>query len=159
MQEYTIIFRDGFAKGLRATTRAPKNSQALVLSEGAVPEDGLLRSLEELSSFGSALGESWPFPQVFNLKTMTLVATQTELFSYELGVLTSLIAGLPVGSTWTVADYWPYIVATNGACMVVRNPHSAVWDIYTEGLIPACRCVADLNGQLILGGLIEAGYE
>lgn len=158
MQEYTIIFRDGFAKGLRAATRSPKNAQTLVLSEGAVPEDGVLRALEEINTFGHTLAAAWPFPQVFNLKTMTLVATQTELFSYELGVLTSLIAGLPVGSTWTVADYWPYIVATNGAVMVTRNPQSGVWAIYDEGRIPACRCLADLNGQLILGGIMEAGY-
>lgn len=160
MQEYTIIFQEGFVKGLRPTTRAPKNAQALVLSEGAVPEDGLLRSLDEITAFGTDMGAAWPFPQVFQLKSFIMVALQDSLFSWSPAVGFELLIGaLPIGSTWTVADYWPYIVATNGAVMVTRDPNSATWSIYTGTDIPACRCLTDVNGQLFIGGLEASGYE
>lgn len=153
MQEYTIIFRGGFEMGLRPAPRSPKNSQSLVLSEGAVPEDGILRSLDDIESFGQGLGALWPYPQVFVLKSMTLVCLETSLHEYADGIVTPVIAGLPAGSTWTVADYWPYVVATNGQAVVIRDPMTAEWYVSTDGTIPNCRCVADVNGQLFVGGL------
>lgn len=153
MQEYTIVFRGGFEKGLRPAPRAPKNSQVLVLSEGAVPEDGVLRSLADIESFGQDLGALWPYPQVFVLKSMVLVCLETALYNYVGGTVNLLLAGLPSGSTWTVADYGPYVVATNGQVIVIRNPTTSEWAISTDDTIPACRCVADINGQLFVGGL------
>lgn len=153
MREYTITFQEGFGKGLRAKKHTQKNMQALVQSRGAVPEDGILRSLESIQEFGSSLGASRPFPQAFKLKNLILVTLQTAFYQYEDEVFTELISGLTSGSTWSVADYWPYVVATNGEVIVTRNPQSATWEVVSESGIPNCRCLADINGQLFAGGV------
>jgi len=152
MREYTIVFREGIAKGLRRSSKIPKHTQTLMQAIGMFPEDGSLRTLDELDAIGDELECEWPFPQIFRLKTLILVCTETALYEYLGGSLELLIGGIDPGTTWSVGDFWPYIVATNGRQIVYRDPHSLDWAIYGDCLIPSCICMANANGQLIVGG-------
>ena len=76
MQEYTLVFRDGLGKGLRSTDKNPRNNQALVESRGAIPEDGVIHALEDISKYRLLTGglpSAFPFPQIFVLNYLVLV--------------------------------------------------------------------------------------
>lgn len=154
MKEFTLIFKDGLAAGLRASAKNPRNVQALVECIGAVPENGIIHALEDIRSFyidTSGLDVTFPFPQIFVLSKTTLVCTQTNIYELVLDVLNPVFLGAPAGSTWTVADYGRFIVMTNGACMLVRSATTNTFELYDSCDIPPCQCVCDVNGQMFVG--------
>lgn len=153
MQEYTIVFQEGLAKGLRSTPRAAKNAQSLLISEGAVPEDNILRTLDAVTAFGASLECAWPYPQIFQLKELVLVCTADALYDYVGGAFVPIMTGLTVGTAWSVADYWNYIIASNGSTTVTRDGATREWSEVTWTGMPTWRCVADINGQVFIGGL------
>jgi len=153
MREYTTIFRDGLGAGLRSNERSPKNTQVMVHSDGAYSENRILRTLDVLDKIDtSELDCSFPFPQILKLKQFTLVCTETAIYEYRNSVITLLLGELNAGSTWTYADYEFYIVMTNGAVMVIRDPQTGTWAKYVGCEIPNGLCVCNLNGQLLIGG-------
>lgn len=151
MQEYTIIFKQGLTHGLRSNERTSKGVQTLIEALGLVPENDVMRSLDDLSETDLGLDVSWPFPQAFELKGMTVVCSRSALYEYVDDSLTALITGLAEGTTWSFADFWPYVVATNGRVLVVRDPQTGEWAEYEGCELPYCLCVENLNGQLVIG--------
>lgn len=154
MREVTIIFKDGLEKGLRATKRNPRNSQFLVHSQGAFPEDKVIRALDDISTYQLdtyGIITEYPYPQVFVLTHVTIVCTADAIYEYKAGGLTLKLRDVTVGSTWTVADYGRYIIMTNGAALVVKDYDSQEYWPYSGCDIPSCLCLCDLNGQLIIG--------
>lgn len=156
MREYSYLFDKGLAKGLRATAKNPRNSQALVESKGMFVEYGSLQSLPAFSDIDiSTLGVvAFPYPQVFVLYSMTLVCTATAIYQLVGSTLTLLIGSLPGGVTWSCADFATFILLTNGKVGVRKDGASGVWSSFvdTEGDLPMGICYCDVNGQLLIGG-------
>ncbi len=165
MREMTVVFREGLAKGLRETEKNPRDSQRLTYSAGAFPEDKVIHALEDLSLVQVDTVEitaSFPYPQMFVLDYFVLVCTADSIYEYKNGSLTLKLAGITVGSTWTVADYGIYIVMTNGATLVVRDAELQEYSMYNGCDIPQCLCLCDVNGQLLIGApniTIPAGFS
>ena len=161
MREYTVIFEEGFKTGLRHEAENPRNEEALVLSEGAFYNKGEVVNVTDLSTIDfSALGCSWPFPQMFQLMEYTLVCTPTLIHTYEGGSLT-LVYTAEEGSTWTVADFHRFIVMTNGRELLMHWPDTGRWSKYLDCAVPYCLCLCEVNGQLFVGGpevSISAGF-
>ena len=161
MNEYTIEFREGLEVGLRHSDKNPKNVQALVRSDSVFYETGILRNTDEISTMDlTALGCTWPFPQIFDLKSFKLICTETEIYKLSGGSLTLVFTALE-GSTWTMADFDTFLVFTNGRVLATLDPVSGIWSQYFDCAIPACLCVCNLNGQLLVGGpevTISAGF-
>jgi hypothetical protein len=153
MREYTITYNAGFANGLRPNTRNPRNNQFLVMLAGAIPYDNVLSSLAELPEPISVLNTQWPFPQLFHLRRMTLVATESGIYEFKNGVLTLLCNAVPSNS-WSVADFGEYIVLTNGSSLITRDPLTGVFAEYLDCKIPPCLCVCEVNSQLLVGGIL-----
>lgn len=154
MQEFTLVFREGLARGLREKKTNPRNAEALVECQGMFPETGIVRALDDLSSYDidtSALGCSYPFPQLFVLKNMVLVCTKTNIYEYAGGSLSAVFEGATAGSVWTLADYGRFIIMTNGACLLHRDAENGDFSLYTNCDIPTCLCLADVNGQIFVG--------
>lgn len=153
MREYSVLFKDGLAVGLRNDDRRAKNSQALVISEGAYPELESLHTVEEYEEYDfSSLDCTWPFPQVFQLKEITLVCTPTSIYELIGESLSLLLGDITSGTSWSVADYWPFILMTNNSVIVTRDALSGSWSIYEGDDIPLGSCVSDINGQAFVGG-------
>lgn len=153
MRESELVFREGLLKGLRSSERNPRNQAALTISNGLMPESGAFRSVPELTNMSgiTALGEVFPFPQVHVGQAHTIVMGATTIWELVNGSLVQKLSGLTIGSIWTVADFYDYLILTNGVIMVRRNADSHTWEVFTDENIPQSNCVAAVNGQLIVG--------
>lgn len=147
--------------GLRHYEDNPRDVQALIQSTGVFHNKGKLINVDSLSTIDfSALGCSFPFPQMFQLKKYALVCTPTLIHTYD-GASLTLVYTAEEGSTWTVADFDRFLVMTNGRELVVHWPDTNAWSKYLDCAIPYCLCVCELNGQLFVGGpevTVSAGF-
>lgn len=153
MKEFESTFQAGLGKGLRTSLLNARNAQALVVSDGLIPEDDTLRSVPELSNLAgvTALGEVFPFPQVHRGQVHIVIFGGTKIWEYVGGSFVLKLQGLTLGTLWSVADFYDYIVATNGQQMVRRNADDHTWEVFTDENIPLGSCVAAVNSQLIIG--------
>jgi len=162
MREYTLLVKGGLMAGLRKSKNNPNESGALVQADGVIKEAGELTAVDDLATFDiSSLEDcSWPFPQMFQLRSWTIVCTPTKIYTYDGSALT-LVYTAEEGSTWTVGDFYNYIIMTNGKELITLDPETGEWSKYLDCLIPYCLCLCDVNGQLFVGGpevSISAGF-
>lgn len=152
MEEYTVVFKGGVAKGLRPSSKNPKNTGALVIADGVMQEAGELFNHPDLDTFdiSAIAAQTFPFPQLFFLRNWTIVCTPTKIYTYD-GTL-NLVYTATEGSTWTVADFYDFLVFANGREYIVLSPDTGAWSKYLDAENLECLCVADINGQLFVGG-------
>jgi hypothetical protein len=124
----------------------------LYVAKGCIPEDGVLQSLPVLhNTFGLPEQCQFPFPQVFVLRQIVLVFTQTRIYELRSFGTEQVFQDAPAGSTWTVADFGDYILCCNGRILVYRDPVTGMFTEYIDCEIPPGTCIMNLNGQLIVG--------
>lgn len=86
-----VINSDDLAKGLRPSKHVPRNSRFLTECNGAIGLDSVLQALEDLSEnvvdTSALAGLQFPFPQLFNLNGVVIVATESEIYELINGVL------------------------------------------------------------------------
>jgi hypothetical protein len=101
----------------------------------------------------TALGESFPFPQIHEGQVHTVIFGSTKIWEYVGGQTpcTLVLDGLTPGDIWEVADFFDYIVATNGQQIVKRDPVTHEWSVVNDTMLPISECVAAVNGQLLVG--------
>jgi len=162
MYEYTIIYKDGLAKGLRSSEHNPVNQGALVQADGIIQDSGQLYNLPELDTFDISTLEDCdhPFPQIFQLREWTLICTPTKIYTYD-GTTLTLVYTAEEGSTWTIGDFYNYLILTNGKELITLDPETNIWSKYIDCYIPNCLCVCDINGQVFVGGpevSVSAGW-
>jgi len=162
MYEYTLMVKDGLKAGLRASKNNPKNVGALVQATGTIQDTGKLVNIDELSTFDISTIEvcTFPFPQVFQLREWTLVCTPTKIYTYD-GTTLTLVYTAEEGSTWTIGDFYNYLVLTNGRELITLDPETGDWSKYLDCAIPYCLCICDVNGQIFVGGpevSVSAGW-
>lgn len=153
MQEFNYTMRKAPSVGLRSTEQNKRGRQAMVLSTGAYPDDGALRSVESISELDISSidpAPSFPFPQIFELLKITLVCTRTQIYSLTDGALTLEIDSLTGGHLWSVADYGHFITLVNGKQVVYRDAQTKDFTIVDEIGIVSASGICDLNGQIIL---------
>lgn len=162
MREYAVVFQEGLAKGLRPSPQNARNLEFLYAVKGAIPEDGVLQSLPVLyNTFGLPEQCRFPFPQIFVLRKLVLVCSETNIYEARSFGLELLFTGVSAGSTWSVADFGDYIILTNGRTLVYRDVQSGQFKEYLDCEIPPGICILNLNGQLIIGGpgeIVHAGF-
>lgn len=153
MYEYTLMVKDGLKAGLRSSKHNPKNKGALIQATGVIQESGELFNLDELSAFDISSIEdcTFPFPQIFQLREWTLICTSTKIYTYD-GAALTLVYTAEEGSTWTIADFYNYLVLTNGRELITLDPESGNWSKYLDCAVPYCLCLCDINGQMFVGG-------
>lgn len=163
MREYTITYKDGLIRGLRASENNPRNLGALIQADGVVKEAGELTALPEIDTFdltGVTDPGDFPFPQIFQARNWTILCTPTRIYTWD-GTSFTLAYTSAEGSTWTVADFFDFLVMTNGLELITLDPVTGNWSKYLECSIPYCLCICDVNGQLFCGGpeaTISAGW-
>lgn len=162
MEEYTIVYKEGLAKGLRASEYNPVNESALTEAHGVFIESKRINQLPELNTFDVSTLEAMthPFPQCFQLINHILICTPTKIYTYDGSTLT-LVYTANEGSTWTVADFYNFIVMSNGKDLITLDPETGDWSAFITCEVPSCLCLCDLNGQLFVGGpevSISAGW-
>ena len=160
MNEFQEQYAKGFQVGLRPVIRNPLNNETLILSQGLVPEDGVLHSIEDISNNQintSALGCTFPWPQVFVLRNMTLVCAQNGIYIVNPDLSLTEVCNLFVQSSvpWTYADFGPTVILCNGASIVKCDGITGEWAQVSDCSIMGANCIAGINGQLFAGGLSQ----
>lgn len=153
MREYNYTMKKALSIGLRKTERNKRGQQALVLSTGMVPDDGALSSLELMTQLNiNAISPApvHPYPQIFQLKQLTLLCSATAIYEVSTGLtLTLLLGGLLEGHMWSCADFHNYIVLANGRQVVTRDGNSLQWSADDTIGLSVASSVCNFNGQLI----------
>ena len=162
MKEYTILFKKGLAKGLRNSKHNPRNEGALIQAKGVIQESKELFNHPEFENFDiSTLDvQTFPFPQVFQLREWTVICTPTKIYTYD-GTTLTLVYTSAEGSTWSIGDFYNFLILTNGQELLTLDPEDGTWSKYLDCAIPTCLCLCDVNGQLFVGGpevSISAGW-
>lgn len=150
MREFNITL--GELK-LRSTTQNKRNVSALVQSDGVFPFDGALGSLRApmtVTIDGISPAPVWPWPQVFYLKQLILVATETQLYEHVSGVNVLKLDSLTAGIRWTFADFHRFIVGTNGKQLVYRDAETLTWVSGAPNGLENCTSVLNYKGQLLM---------
>lgn len=155
MREYNYRISEGLSTGLRRSNKNRRGVQALVQSTGAFPYDGSLNSLPELTGIDISSidpAPAFPFPQIFVLKRLTVVCTDTQIFERnpDTGALSLAIGSLVSGLRWSVADFHYFLVFANGKQLVFRNGESKAWTTANTYALPNGTSVLNYKGQLVI---------
>ena len=162
MYEYTLTVKGALSVGLRHSNKNPKNVGALILADGVIHDTTELVNLDYLSTFDISSIEActFPSPQMFQLRDWTLICTPTKIYTFDGTSLTSVYTA-EEGSTWTVGDFYSYLIMTNGKELITLDPEDGTWSKYLDCKIPYCLCLCDVNGQVFVGGpdvSVSAGF-
>ena len=148
-----ILPADALAKGLRPSQFSPRNVKYLTNCEGAVGIDNVLQTPPDLELSriisGLLVGVTFPYPQIFICTNTIVVCSSTTIFEYNGTTLTSKLAGLTVGTTWSLVDFHNFIYMSNGKQAVIRRAEDQVWAI--SATLPAAGAICNFNGQVFLG--------
>jgi hypothetical protein len=136
------------AKGLRPTKRAKRDSGFLVECKGAVGRDDVLQVIDQLTRIDtSSLTVSFPYPQLFVFKNITIVCTSTVIYEWVAGALVSKLT-VTTGSTWSAVDFDDYVYMTNGVVVVERSPVTQSYALNTT--LPKGMSLCNFNGQVFV---------
>lgn len=139
------------ARGLRPTSRNPRNSKFLVECIGAVGRDNVLQVLDDLSEDQidtSALTADFPYPQLFIFKNLIVVCTSTKIYEIVAGVLTERLS-VTAGLIWSAVEFDDFIYMSNGKVAVKRSFESKTWATTTD--YPIASTICDYHGQVFVG--------
>ncbi len=157
MKEVGYTFSE-FTKGLRPFEKMPKNSKTLVECFNLVPRSEGLTERISIVAAVTGIVTDHPWPQVFLGTKHWVCCTRDKIYTVnsdwtltqqlDLGVYYNTFPSAPKG-TWHFADFFDYVVLTNGGVTVVYNPDGARWE-YNDGVkIPTLGSVLNFNGQIL----------
>ena len=157
MREFESVFDKGLLQGLRSEAIEPVKDQRLVELKNLRPHEFGLRPVEYMINPFDAVF-AWPFPQMFLLRELRLMALETAIYECDnLWNPTLVISGLLTGGVWQVADFGDYLLMTNGSQVVSRSA-TGVWDSdATSTSVPDMATVCNFRGQIIGGNI--SGWE
>ena len=160
MREYNITIP--LNKGIRPQRHTPRNKGFLYTFMGGFVEDAVAQSLDDVIH-QVAFTATYPFPQIFRTTDFTLICTDKNIyeFDHETRVVTLAYSGPNAGWTWSLADFGIYILMTNGAVTIYRDPTEGIFKRYVDCEIPPSLCMCEFKGQIIIGGpgeSVPAGF-
>jgi hypothetical protein len=140
------------SRGLRKSARAVRNAMFLTECDGAVGQDGVLSSIEQLTSLSLGSGvvdQIFPFPQVFDFTNLTIVCDSRRIYEYEGGTLTLKYTSSNSGGVWCAVDFFDYVYISNGVEAVTRDAGSKEYTLST--VLPTAQAMCNYNGQVLIG--------
>jgi len=158
LRDGTFVYNlnsEELSRGLRPSKRSPRNNKFLVRCIGAVGIDKVLQVIDDLENDRidtTVITDAFPYPQIFVLTNMIIVCGATDIYEYDLGVLTIKLAGVTTGQLWSVVDYFNFVYMSNGVVSVLRDPMSGVYALTSAQPVAGAMC--DFNGQVVIGGLV-----
>lgn len=150
MKDFEItIDSEKLIKGLRPSSRVPRNSGFLEECKGAIGRDASLEALEEITRLATtAITDGFPYPQIFVFTNMIIVCGLTTIYEWVNNALVSKLT-VTAGSTWSAVDFFDYVYMSNGKVAVVRDAGNKTYALTTT--LPIARAMCNFNGQVIIG--------
>jgi hypothetical protein len=157
MREFEASFDKGLLQGLRSEAIEPVNDQRLTALKNLRPHEFGLRPVEAMvNPFAATF--AWPFPQMFLLRELRIMALETAIYECDSSWSpTEVLSGLTIGGVWQVADFGDYLLMTNGSQVVARSG-AGVWDSDATSMsVPEMKTVCNFRGQVVGGNI--SGWE
>lgn len=135
--------------GLRPKQKNRLNTPGLVVCRNLqVTESGLeVARAPEFVLTNPLAAMAWPFPQLMPGMRKHYLGTETGLYeidsSWALGPIRAQLYGV---RHWDYVDYGPFMVFTTGQQIII-DAEAGV----SAAVIPNCRAMCDVNGQLMIG--------
>lgn len=152
--KFTFTVDKDLAKGLRPSSKNPRNEEYLITCNGAVGRDGVLSSLEAMTRLNTAavITDGFPFPQLFVFSHVTIVCGLKKIYEYNAttGALTLMYTAAAAGGPWDAVDFHGYIYMSNGRVAVVRDAAAGTYS--TSATLPHAASMCDYNGQVLICG-------
>lgn len=138
------------SRGLRPSSRVPRNSEYLTESLGAVGMDGSLQVLDSISRMDtSAITDGFPFPQLFVFSNMIIVCGLDKIYEWNGSSLVLKYTATTLAGAWSAVDFFDYVYLTNGKEAVVRDAGSKAYSLSTT--LPTGTTLCNYNGQVLVG--------
>lgn len=160
MREFESRIVDPLANGLRPSPRLGVNSPYLTDCINLKPTiEGLVSCENVQVPFSPAPTVSFPFPQLFKGKGVTLLADKTNIYIVDESDWTkekiSLTGTITQGGMWHFVDMFDYWILLNGTTSVYKSgihmlDGSAPKMIATDS--PTIQTGCYLNGRTVMGG-------
>jgi len=149
------IKSDELSKGLRPSSRLPRNNTFLTKCQGAIGQDGVLRAIDSLSvawvlTDPLVVKNDFPFPQLFILDKHIIICNRTSILEVVNNVITLKI-NTTTGNTWSCESSFDHIYLSNGVVSVVRNAGSGNYALSTT--LPKTSSICNFNGQVFVGNV------
>lgn len=154
MKRHVVSLKQYLVQSLRSSQSVNTNDSKLTACQGLKITNNNLASPGDLIALDlSVLGASFPYPQVFALSRFIVVCTETGIYEWTAaGGLVSKLTPLTPGGLWTIADFYTFLVLTNGKVTVLRDSGG----VYTnETDAPYGSCVTSYGGQVVFGGYLN----
>jgi len=151
---------DQLSKGLRPSSKMPRNSGFLTTCTGAVGRDGVLQVTDELVRMATTeITDGFPFPQIFVFTNVIIVCGLLTIYEWGGNALhlEYTLAPSLAGGTWTAVDFYDYIYMSNGDAAIIRNAGSDIYELST--VQPHATSICNFNGQVIIGSPNVSGLD
>jgi len=143
------IGSDSLAKGLRPSSKLPRNNGYLITCDGAIGKDATLATLDEVTRIAtSTITDVFPYPQIFVFTNMIIVCSSTTIYEWVNSALVPKLV-TTAGSTWSAVDFYDYVYMSNGTVAVVRSATDKTYSETTD--LPTSMAACNFNGQMFIG--------
>ena len=137
------------SKGLRSSSRSPRNTEFDIICSGVIGRDGVLSRQEALTRINtSVITDGFPYPQIFVFPELTIICGSTKIYEYDGSSLTLKLT-TTAGSLWSCVAKGFYAYLSNGVVAVERDPNNGTYSVSSD--IPIVESICDFNGQIIVG--------
>jgi len=159
MRELEYTFQKGMKLGLRPDKGNPLNNELLTDCFNVKPSPLGIVSYKELNMPFSAT-VTWPFPQFFAGMSQGIMCSGNEVFTVGSDYSLTTKTSCDQKTLWSIADFGPYVILTNGLVMVISDPTTGVFTTYTSAPsnIPICSSVCNFKGQMVGGNVLSSWY-
>jgi len=149
-REFTfVIGAENLTRGLRPSSKSPRDMKWLVESTGAVGRDGILSAVDELERIDtSTITDPFPFPQIFVFTNMIIVCGYDKIYEWVNSALSLKYTAASVGGLWSAVDFYDYVYLSNGKVSVTRDAGTKT---YSTSTLPTATSILNFNGQVVIG--------
>jgi hypothetical protein len=160
MREQGITLTE-FHKGLRPYDDTVTNQEMLTDCFNLIPRAQGLVSVPDISHPITAVSVNHPWPQIFLGHKHWVCCTQDKIYTINANWSLTLQLDLDIyynsfpnapKETWHFADFFDYVVLTNGGVTVVYNPDTTIWEYNDGTTLPTLGTVLNFKGQIIGSG-------
>lgn len=155
-------FKYKFDKGLRTHEDVPRNSGMLEECHGMRVYAGHLTTLATMTPVDltqqSLFATETDSLQLFCLRDANYLCQDGHIWTLDTNLDTihhKIVSGIT--TFWSVADFGPYVVFSNGTNNYTTDPTTGVISLYSGIDIPICGILCNYKGQLIGGNPV--GYD
>lgn len=102
---------------------------------------------------------TWPFPQLFCLHSYNLLCDYNKVYLLNSSFVIVDWWNTTASKFWQVADWWKFVLLTNGNTMYVMDPATSTLNYIATGdlNLPMAQAICNFKGQYLAGAV--SGYD